>query len=122
MCLENYYDCYAEIGGVDWLPAYAYLPGNATVSVEYFVYGICNEDSTLYNSLHCEVCTGNRRHRMAKVPSWRRHGWPPRAPPTASEGLRPPPTLVRRNLASQVPPGGRGNGAIPCPRHRFRRV
>ena len=60
-CLENYYDCYAEIGGVDWLPAYTYLPSNATVSVEFYAYGICNDKSKLYNSLHCEVCQGNRR-------------------------------------------------------------
>ena len=44
-CLENYYDCYAEIGGVDWLPAYTYLPSNATVSVQFYNYGICKPDS-----------------------------------------------------------------------------
>ena len=60
-CLENYYDCYAEIGGVDWLPAYTYLPSNATVSVQFYNYGICKPDSPLYNSLHCEVCQNNRR-------------------------------------------------------------
>ena len=61
-------------------------------------------------------------HSMVKVPPWRRHSWPPRAPQSASEGLRPPSTLVKRGLVSRISPGGRGNGVFPCPSPRFRRV
>jgi len=41
-------------------------------------------------------------------PSWRRHGWPPRAHLAASAGFRLPFALVRRGPASQIPPTGGG--------------
>ena len=42
----------------------------------------------------------------SKWPSWRRHGWPPRAHQTASEGLGLPSARVRRAPAPPIPPGG----------------
>ena len=59
---------------------------------------------------------------MVKVASWRRHSWPPRALPAASEGLGLLSALVRRDRTSQMSPGGRGHGATPRPSNRFRRV
>ena len=44
----------------------------------------------------------------SKSPSWWRHGWPPRAPQTASEGLGLPFAPGRRGPSGQMPPRGRG--------------
>ena len=60
-CEENYFNCYAEIGGVEWLPASEYLRELATVSVSYFDFGICKDDSLLYNELMCDECKLRRR-------------------------------------------------------------
>ena len=58
----------------------------------------------------------------SKRPSWRGHSWPPRAHPSASEGLGLPTALVRRVRASQIPPRGRGPPARARPSRRFHRV
>ena len=65
-CEENYNDCYAEIGGVEWLPGTWYLPDDAAISTSYVHDGLCNTASPLYNKLHCEVCEV-RRHEVMKL-------------------------------------------------------
>ena len=65
-CVESYNDCYAEIGGVEWLPGTWYLPADAAISTSYVHEGLCNAASPLYNKLHCEVCEV-RRHEVMKL-------------------------------------------------------
>ena len=56
----------------------------------------------------------------SKWPSWWRHGWPPRAPQTAFDGLGPPFALVRRGPAPQIPPSDRDLPARGRPSRHFR--
>ena len=51
----------------------------------------------------------------SKWPSWRGKSWPPRAHPSASEGLGLLYALVRRDLSSRTQPTGRGLPAIGRP-------
>ena len=62
------------------------------------------------------------RRSMVKVPSWLRHSWPPRASQAASGGLRLLYAPRRRGLLPWIPPRGRGLGATPHQRRRFRCV
>jgi len=50
---------------------------------------------------------------MVMVASWRGHGWPPRAPLTASEGLGLLSSLRRSGPSPQIPSKGRVPGATP---------
>lgn len=54
-CIENYYDCFAYIGAVSWLPAFKFLAPlypTATKSAPYHEAGLCNPENTLlYRSL-----------------------------------------------------------------------
>ena len=74
----------------------------------------------LDRALHSSAYDGGAA--WSKWPSWRGHGWPPRARQAASEGLGLPSALVRRGPASQTPPRGRGLPARGRPSRRFRRV
>jgi hypothetical protein len=47
--------CFAEIGGVDWLPADTYLPPDAVTTMSYMDEGLCNDDSVLYEEKHCDL-------------------------------------------------------------------
>jgi len=53
----------------------------------------------------------------SKWPSWRCHGWPPRAHHAAPEGSRLPSALVRSDPAPQIPPRGRVPRATPRQTH-----
>lgn len=62
-CVQNYRDCFADIGAVSWLPARKYLDPREDSSQSYMNYGLCNEGSTLYNPEHCTAC----QHRSTEV-------------------------------------------------------
>ena len=55
VCLETYLDCYAEVGGVDWLPANLYLKRDATVSVRYSD-AVCEPSHPVYSEAECKQC------------------------------------------------------------------
>lgn len=57
-CQENIHDCYASIGGVEWLPGLDYLKPTDGTTKPYLEYGLCNPMSSLYNPMHCEKCDG----------------------------------------------------------------
>ena len=57
-CVENVYDCFANIGGEPWLPATKYLPNTSTFTYHYTRDGLCNRDSQLFHEFHCQTCTG----------------------------------------------------------------
>ena len=40
-CPRNYINCYASIGGVEWLPALEYLSSTATTTQNYERDGLC---------------------------------------------------------------------------------
>lgn len=66
-CQQNMLDCYANIGGVDWLPAYTYLYSDARTTQRFTDDGLCNPSqlgsSSLYNLNHCNVC----KHWMFEI-------------------------------------------------------
>jgi hypothetical protein len=55
-CKENVMDCFADIGGVPWLPATRYLSPHLRTSQPYALRGLCNPSSALHNELHCQKC------------------------------------------------------------------
>ena len=55
-CERNYRNCFADIGGVEWLPASVYLSDLYEVTQSYHAYGLCNATSPLYNAAHCALC------------------------------------------------------------------
>ncbi len=60
-CEQNINDCWAPVGGVEWLPALQYLvtPQDPTPSTTIqMVDAICDDSSPLYNKLHCTTCQG----------------------------------------------------------------
>jgi len=62
-CAPNYRNCFADIGGVPWLPANTYLHYHEEASRPYMDEGLCSAESSLYNPAHCALC----RHRSAEV-------------------------------------------------------
>ena len=58
-----------------------------------------------------QVAEAEGRAAPSKVASWRRRIWPPRAAPTASEGLGLPSALVSSGPSPPIPPRGRGHPA-----------
>ena len=68
-CARNYKNCFAQIGGEEWLPALEYLAMSDATTREYFEFGLCAEGSALYNQAHCDLCT-ERRQTVAVVLAW----------------------------------------------------
>lgn len=68
-CVRNYRNCYAKIGGVEWLPAVSYLSLDDMTTREYLDDGLCNHNSTLYNQLHCATCR-YRREQVSNRLAW----------------------------------------------------
>lgn len=62
-CPRNWRNCYAHIGGVEWLPARAYLSVNHSTTSPYVDKGLCDASSPLFNEAHCHLC----KERMVSV-------------------------------------------------------
>jgi hypothetical protein len=56
-CEQNINDCYAPVGGVEWLPASDYLNEDSKSTVRLY-NALCDADSPLYHPLHCSTCQG----------------------------------------------------------------
>lgn len=59
-CSRNYLNCYADIGGVEWLPAAEFLTNEDVTSRHYYETGLCDPSSTLYSAAHCKTCERRR--------------------------------------------------------------
>jgi hypothetical protein len=60
-CAQNINDCWAAVGGVEWLPAQQYLVTEAMprpYGTDELKEAVCNRGSKMYNQLHCEMCEG----------------------------------------------------------------
>ena len=62
-CAENYRMCFAEVGGVEWLPGVEYLFPDSTTTLDFTEFGMCNPRNKLFNENFCHFC----RERVAKV-------------------------------------------------------
>jgi len=59
-CVDNVQDCFAVLGGEQWLPGTSFLSVNSTYSLSFTDFGLCRETSPLYNQWHCDKCTAWR--------------------------------------------------------------
>ena len=56
-CEQNINDCWAPVGGVEWLPALDYLNEDSKSTVRLY-NALCDADSPLHHPLHCRTCQG----------------------------------------------------------------
>ena len=62
-CEQNINDCWAPVGGVEWLPAMTYLVGPRWVdghspSTVRLYKALCDPESPLHHPMHCRTCQG----------------------------------------------------------------
>ena len=70
LCADAVKACYAQIGGVEWLPASAYLDARASVTEPYTAEGLCGDPSNpLYDAEMCEACK-YQISRVETVTAW----------------------------------------------------
>ena len=97
----------------EYLPKLKEIP---SAEITRVVCGGCGDFKVIINQPAAE------HGGMVKMASWRRHIWPPRAPPTAPGGGGLLSALLCRGAAPQIPPRGRGLGIRRHHTHRLRCV
>ena len=97
----------------EYLPKLKEIP---SAEITRVVCGGCGDFKVIINQPAAE------HGGTVKMASWRRHIWPPRAPPTAPGGGGLLSALLCRGAAPQIPPRGRGLGIRRHHTHRLRCV